>query len=304
LFSTADYRERYGSVFVLELPDGLLVPFSLLSLADYFSYSKAFSAEIVPKSILENEIFQKCVKDEVLVDNIYKQKAGTPTVVANTILQYSAPQSSEELDYFLNYNREIVSNALYQVVNIICMAFSGYTPDDILSKDIHEITFLLALAERKMMESGLLAEPINFSGGREELQKQENPKQPKRPKVDVSKLRQEYEKQERQEFNIHKLKAKGKDVPRAVVEDETPKYNNDLDENGNVRISAQELMANDRIALEEEDLKMMKDAQWIFKDYLESAKKGEKIKIKTEEERIEEAKKRAEENSKRIRKRK
>lgn len=287
----ADLRERYGEIFVLELPDGQQVPFKLLSLKDYFSYSKAIEADLIPKSILENEIFEKCVLDNVLINSIHNQKAGTPTVVADTILQYSVPRSIEEFQYFLNYNRNIVSNVLYQVINIICLGFSSYTPDDILNKDIYEILFLLALAERKLLETGALSEPLDFSGG------ERQPKQ-KKPKVDISKLREEYEKQ-KDEFNIHKLHQEGKERPKSVVESEIPSFD-DRDREGNVSISMNELMYNNR-TLEEQDLKTLQDAKVIFKDYLEQVAKGERIKIKSDEQRIEEYNKMVAEKRKKFR---
>lgn len=298
MISAGDLRERYGPVFILELPDGLVVPFSLLSLSDYFSYSKAITADIVPKSILENEIFIKCVKDEVLVENIYKQKAGTPTVVADTILSYSAPQSVSELEYFLNANREVVSSALYQIVNIICLAFSGYTPDDILSKDIHEIMMLLALSERKMLETGTLTEPLDFSGGARE--KKEPPKK-KKPKVDLSKLGKEYKKQE-EEWNLRKARQSNIQTPKTIQDDETPHFEDKTPE-GKTVISGRELVHNlnaDPTTDSPAEKQTLEDAKWIFGDYLEALKKGEKIKIKTDEQRIAEYNKKVEESKKKM----
>ena len=297
MFNPADLRERYGSVFVLELPDGLIVPFSLLSLSDFFTYSKALSSNITPSWVVENEIFTKCVKDEVLIDNIYQQKAGTPTTVASTILQYSAPNSQEELSYFLNYNRSVVDNVLYRLINIICLAYS-YTPDDLLKKDVQEIFFIFALAERKLLETGMLSEPVGF-----ESQTARKPR--KRPKVDLSKLSEEYRQQE-EEWNIRKLHQQGVKTPGTTVENETPSFN-DRGENGETIISGRQLMYEadtDPTFDSPIEAQMMEDAKLIFGDYLEALKKGEKIKIKSEEERVAEAQKRLEENRKRLRKRK
>jgi hypothetical protein len=291
----ADLRERYGSVFVLELPDGLVVPFSLLSLSDFFTYSKILSSDIIPSWVIENEIFTKCVKDEVLIDNIYQQKAGTPTTVANTILQYSAPNSQEELGYFLNYNRSVVDNSLYQLINTICLAYS-YTPDDLLRKDIQEIFFLFALAERKLLDTGILSEPFDFEN--------KNTKKPrKQHKVDLSKLSEEYRQQE-EEWNLRKLRQQGTKSPGMTVENETPSFN-DTDKNGDTVISGRELMYNldaDPTSDSPVESQMMEDAKVIFGDYLEALKKGEKIKIKSEDQRIAEAKKRLEENRRKLRK--
>lgn len=288
----ADLREQYREVFILELPDGQQVPFKLLSLKDYLSYSQAIEAGIVLQSILENEIFEKCVRDEVLIENIHKQKAGTPTVVADTILRYSAPHSTEELSYFINYNRHLVDNVLYQIVNIICLGFSGYTPDDILNKDIQDIMFLLAMAERKLLETGMLSEPLDFSGAPQDQKS-------KKPKVDVSKLKQIYE--ETQEFNLNKLHEKGEKRPESVTENEVKDFN-DKDSEGNVCISAAELMYNNnqQRMLEEEEITTLREANIIYKDYINQVKKGKKVEIKSDDERIKEAEKRAEENRKKF----
>jgi hypothetical protein len=299
LKTPADLRELYGEIFVLELPDGQQVPFRLLSLADYFSYSKVIASNIIPKSIIENEIFEKCVVDNVLVKTIHQQKAGTPTVVADTILQYSAPNSSEELSYFINHNRNIVDNILYQIVYYICLGFNGYTPDDILSKNIHEIIFLLALAERKLLETGVLSEPLNFSADDNKGKKRR-----KKPKVDVSKLRDAYNQQQNQEWNIHKLRKQGIDsAPKTFQEDETPQFP-DMNKDGDTVISGRELVHNlnaDPTTDSSMEKQMLEEAKSIFSDYIGKIKKGEKIKIKDEEERIAEARRRMEENKKRFR---
>lgn len=297
MFNPADLRERYGSIFVLELPDNLVVPFSLLSLSDFFTYSKALSSNITSSWVIENEIFIKCVKDEVLIDNIYQQKAGTPTTVANTILQYSAPNSQEELNYFLNYNRQVVDKVLYQLINIICLAYS-YTPDDLLKKDVQEIFFLFALAERKLLDTGFVSEPFNFG-------EQISRKPRKRPKIDLSKLSEEYRQQE-EEWNLRKLHQQGAKTPGMIMDNETPSFD-DESEDGQTVISGRELMYNldaDPTSDSPAEAQMMEDAKFIFGDYLEALKKGEKIKIKSEEQRIAEAEKRIEENRKRLRKRK
>jgi len=295
-------RERYGEGFILELPDGQIVPFRLLSVSDYFKYSRAKAAGIISSEVLEDEIFSKCVLDEVLVENIYKQKAGTPTVVAEAVLGYSAPNSKEEFEYFFNHNRQLVQNALYQLVIYVCMAFPSYTPDDLLSKDIHELFFLLALAEGKLLEGGVLAEPLSFFGAQ---QQQPEPKKKPKPKVDLSKLSQEYAKQE-EEWNVRKLKSQGKKVPKSITKDETPKFDTQNEE-GKTIISIQELAHNlnaDPTTDSPSEKQMIDDSKWIFGDYIDKLRRGEKIKIKTDEERIADYNKRTEENKKKFKVRK
>ena len=85
MINPSDYRQRYGPVYIIELNDGTVVPFNLLSLKDYFEYSKALAFRTVSPEVLENEIFLKCVKDEILVRNIHKLKAGTISSIVEAI---------------------------------------------------------------------------------------------------------------------------------------------------------------------------------------------------------------------------
>ena len=301
----SNYRERYGTTFILELPDGLVIPFSLLSLSDYFKFTNDLSSGLIAPSILENEIFSKCVKDSVLIENLHKQKAGTPTVVANTILNYSAPKNVEELQYFLNFNRQIINNALYQIINLICLGFPAYTPDVLLEKNVHEIMFLLALAERKLLESGMLKEPLSFDNISAEGPA---PVEKKKSKIDIQKLKEVYEQQKikppPKEWNAQKRKESGDTkLNESFIDDETPVFEDKKDKDGKIVISGQELAYNldcDPTSDSPTEKQMLKEAKAIFGDYIANLKKGEKIKIKDVDSRVEEAKQRMELNRQKL----
>jgi len=300
LLSLSDYRQAYGPVFILEVPDGTIVPCVLLSVGEYFHYAQAIQRNLIAPAVLENEIFCKCVKDEVFVENIDKQKAGTVSFVADLILRSSAPQNSEEFEYFLNLARYNVDNIVHQAISLITQAFSAYTPDDIYSMDIYTLMDRLALAERKLLELGVLKEPIGFFDERAEQ------KQRRKPKVDLSKLRREFEVQEEpRDWNARSRQTAGeKSLNQPYMEEEAiPDFGKETDEDGNTVISLNELVHNldtDPMAESLEERQMISDAKTMYKSQLEALKRGEKAKIKPFDERMKEAEERIERNRQRL----
>jgi hypothetical protein len=298
LLFPSDYRQAYGSVFILEIPDGTIIPWVPLSIKDYFHYVRAIEQNSIAPAILENEIFTKCVKDEVLVENIDKQKAGTVSSVADIILKNSAPQTAEEFEYLLNIGRENVNNIIHQAISLITQAFPAYTPDDIYAMDIFTLIDRLALSERKLMEAGVLKEPIELMGDSKQRRR-------KKPKVDLSKLKQEFEEQEEpREWNTKKRQAAGEKLNQTYVEEEaTPDFGAKTDEDGNTVISLNELaynLDNDVMAESLEEKQMVEDAKRMYGEYLEKLREGKKVKIKPQDERIKEAEKRMEENRRKL----
>jgi hypothetical protein len=277
-------RERYGSVFVTETPDGLTVPFKLLSLKDYLEYSFLLEQSLAKTPIVEDEIFRKCVTDSVLVKNIDKQKAGTIAYVAGVVLRHSAPESLIELNQLVGHYRNLTGNVLYQVVCIITIAFPSYTPDCLLEMSADRILFLLALAERKLLEMGHLKEPLLFEAPRAK-------KERVKPKIDVGKLKEEFDQHKKNIGPANRIKevevvAQSPDTgPREVV------------------ISGDEMMHaldTDPTTDSPEERIMLQEAKELYRDYLTETKKGERIKVKPVDVRIQEAKERMESNRKRL----
>jgi len=303
MLSPSDYRQAYGPIFILETPDGTIVPWVPLSVGDYFKYARTIEQDIVTPAVLENEIFIKCVKDEVLVENIDKHKAGTVSFVADIIFKSSAPQSTEEFEFLLNVGRENTNNVIHQAITLITQAFPGYTPDDIYAMDIYTLMDRLALAERKLLEIGFLKEPINMGEGREQQRK-------KKPKIDVTKLKQVFDDQgsvgqQPESWKAkERFKAGEKSLNKTFIEEEaTPELNPLTDEEGNTVISLRDLVHNldtDPTIETPEEKEMLKDARKIYKDQLERLKEGQKVKIKPHNERMKEAEERIEKNRQRL----
>jgi hypothetical protein len=286
----SDCRQAYGPVFIVETPDGI-IPWVPLSLEDYFSYVRAIERENVAVGVIENEIFTKCVLDEVLVENIDKHKAGLISSVVDTILNASAPQTTEEFEFLFNVARGNVNNILHQAISIIIQAFPGYTPDNLYALDVYALMDRLALAERKLLDSGFLKEPISLTV--------DGKRKKRKPKVNLNKLKQEFDgQQEPQEWNIHKRKKAGETsgFRDTVVEEEaTPPLNPLTDEEGNTVISLRDLahnLDNDPTTETPEEKRMLKEARVLYKDYIDKIKQGQKVKIKSHDERIQDAEKR------------
>lgn len=289
-----DLREIHGSVFVTEVPDGLIVPWKPLSIKDFYEYEVLLKSNYVDHSVLENEIFVKCVKDPVLVRNIHSQKAGTISIVVKSIMENSGPKSIEEFNQTLDYYRTVVQQPISQFVSIICRAFPAYTPDDIFAMDYHLMLERLALAESKLMQLGLLAEPLAILDENEE--EKEEVKQPKQ-KLDAKQIKEAFDSQEQKPPK--KINRQAKEIEH--IDREQPV---DMDKNGKTIIGVDSLRSRFASGNDIEDLPLLehelqKGAEAIFGDYL---KQGNKVKIKTVEERIAEANKRMARNKARLKK--
>ncbi len=192
--SIHNLRELYGDVYVSDTPDGLVIPWRPLSIGEYFEYENKFSIGVIAPSVLEDEIFRKCVADKVIAENLDRLKAGTVTTVVANIMKESGPVSALEIEQALEVGRQRANQVIHKLVTLICRAFPGYKPDDLYALPFDVFMLRLAQAEDKLIAQGTLQEPISM------IPREMAPAQPpvaekKRPKVDLGKLAQEYAKQ-------------------------------------------------------------------------------------------------------------
>lgn len=292
----SDLRQIYGAVYVSEAPDGQNIPWKPLPIGDFITYSSLLNtADVAYRSVLEDEIFRKCVLDPVLIKNIGLQKAGTIQIVVSAVLAHSGPQSADEFNYLLEINRTVAAVPLHEMVSLICQAFPGYKPEDVYALDYSTMLLRLAMAERKLIRTGLLKEPFALvAPGSEQA-----PAQPQKPKIDMDALKHAFEHQD----------APGPTPPPKKVG--SPKNMVEADgidigstQQGKDFVVSANLMAAGLDIGDDDQAKQMKhDAKDIYADYMEQAKHG-KVKIKSYDERVAEAKKRAEANEKRLSSRK
>lgn len=272
-------REQYGEVFATVMPDGLIVPWKPLSMGEFLHYDSLRRTGKLPPGYLEDEIFKKCVADKSLVLDSKMMKAGIVTTVVAAILAVSGPSSMSELSLMLDANRQIVHTVvLYDIINLIIQAYPAYTVEDILEWDYETVTLRFAQAEKKLLNTGMIAEPISFTPLG---QQQEAPKP--RPKIDSAEL-----------FNLYK-EQKGEapgPTPSAPIQP--------LSTTKQTVITKADIIESEAILVgHEKEMveinKKVENTASIYKDYL-TRKPGEKLKIKTTEERKAEAETRMEEN--------
>jgi hypothetical protein len=274
----SNIRRLYGSTYVSTLRDGVLVPWRQLSLGDYFEYDSQMTEGKIPQYVIEEEIFRRCVLDKSLVQNMYRLKAGTITVVARAIMLYSGPQTIDELNSGLNLYREIADQLQHKMAIQICKVFPAYKPEDIYAMDYNTVLLRVAQAERVLAERGELSEPIYFAPREEE---QVQPQQ----EIDPRRLKEMHD--------FAKRTAPQPSVTIPSSQGQTVISSNDVLEHS-MAYTGHEM--EDRILLEHE---MVKQTAPFYQEYVEQMSRGEKVEIKSVEERMKEARAREARNKER-----
>lgn len=279
--SIHDFREQYGDVYITEAPDGLVVPWRPLSIGEYFEYEIKFGQGIIAPAVLEDEIFRKCVADEVIVNGLDRLKAGTVTTVVATIMQHSGPVSANDIENALESARHQANQVIHKMVTLICRAFPGYKPEDLYTLNYDTFMLRLAQAEDKLIQNGSLSEPLSLTNQAPEQPTKAQPPVSKKPKVDLGKLAQEYAKQ------------KSPTMTPALPSQPSQKVvitKSDMQEH--------QVVAGDSAMPDQQDA-VASSGQTIYKDYTNQMGTTGKVQIASHEERVAEAKRRKEENDKR-----
>lgn len=156
-------RRRHGDTYLTKLLDGTEVPWRPLSIKEFIEYEDLFLSKIYPVAQLEDEIFTKCCLDLSLIENLDALDAGIISTTVTHIMDISGPTlGTEQIAYDLNYARHKANNFFSQSVTIICQVFPGYTPEKVYALDYRVFMERLAMAEQRMLELGLMQEPIKI----------------------------------------------------------------------------------------------------------------------------------------------
>lgn len=142
--------------------DDLIISWNPLSIADFFIYEEAFRAGWIASSVLEDEIFRKCVSDKEFVRNLDYLPAGTVSTVVQNILLYSGPASIDEFNDLLEHNRNLASTPVHQMAPLIVRAFPSYTLEAVYSMPYEQFIFRLAQAEQFLLKLGIIEDPISL----------------------------------------------------------------------------------------------------------------------------------------------
>ena len=275
-------RQIYGSVYATVLPDGRYIPWKPLPVKDYLELEALRAVGTYTQSQLEDEVFRKCVLDKLIVDRMEQLKAGTVSAVAATIFASSGPQSIDELNYIFDANRNLVQGIIHQMVSMICQAFPAYTPDKVYDMDYETMMQRAALAEDKLLKTGILNERVVFEQQGVPQQQQ----QQVQPKLDSKRLFDHYNKQREPRVSKPVI------APSPSVEKQTVITATDMVE------SEQAYTGHERSDKILRESKMVDETATVYGDYLQQMRDGKKVVIPPHEERLRAAKARAEENKK------
>lgn len=295
-------RKEYGDVFVTIFNDGLTVPWKPLSVGEYIKYSQDYHRKIIPFASLENEIFQKCVIDGTIIRQMSFLKAGIITVVVDNIWEYSGPTSINNFNKDLQSARAIInaegSRALHDITQVITMAFP-YKPEEVYLMDYHTFLLRAAQAERKLINLGVMKEPIVMKDLRAEEEAhrkkyEASATQSARPRVDAKKLWEEQRQANQSTIATQEKEyKKTTEMPKEKWWNVSPVLEAMGQKKHNIDFATEKQMADesnldnhDRAEhpimrkyltdskTKESRAKMIKDAQWIYKDLIENINKS------------------------------
>ncbi|MHA2063331.1 MAG: hypothetical protein ACXABY_03000 [Candidatus Thorarchaeota archaeon] len=260
-------REQHGSVYATVLPDGQTIPWKPLPIGEYLQYEQLLEGQVYPRAILEDEIFKKCVLNQVLVSDIDKLRAGVVAAVVAGIMAHSGPPTPGHLQQMMDLSREAASSVLHELTALTCQAFPAYKPEDLYSLDYETFMLRAAQAERKLLNTGIIHEPITLEV-RQPGEQQQRPPPPKPPPRNMAR---DWEKSQKK---------------TVITQHDTMEQQ-------------AALIAHEHVDQVITNKEMMKGVPAIYKDYAEKVKKGEKVEIKSEEERRADALARSERNKQR-----
>lgn len=161
-----DAKLKYGDLYKYDSIDGQSsVIYRLLTWKEFTSYIELLESGVVPRSIVEEQIFSSCVLDEAYIANMGSLLAGDILTVVNLILVQSGPQTEDDVADKLDEKRSLVYGLNSQIRSIIPMAFPGYSPEEISSMSWDQAAETLALAENVLIRTGVLEGPLQFGSG-------------------------------------------------------------------------------------------------------------------------------------------
>lgn len=175
-------RRRYGDHWATSFPNDLNIPWRQLTLQEFIDFQNQLASGKYTLADIEDEIFCLTVLDKTFTTNIDILPAGMVSSVVAQVLQVSGSGIPEQISADLNLAREQVGSFFYSAVTLICSVFPAYKPEDVLSLNYDVFLMRLAMAEARLLELGVFAEPLNIlhRGVVEEPQIQELPSQRKK----------------------------------------------------------------------------------------------------------------------------
>jgi len=270
----ARLRREYGNVYITTFPDGQMFPWKQLTIGEFLDYTEMFQNQKYARASIENEIFKKCIVDELLIERMDRFPAGTVFSVVNDILKNSGPETIPELNYGLALSRMKASEAVHETVSLIAQAFPAYKLEDIYNFEYPVFLLRLAQAEAKLLRLGILMEPVIFEEPvTKEMQEMQESQAEEKPHIrpDISAIADRIEESRRRPQSNSKTIISASDITGS----ESTLLGHEKE---------------DQVLLRQE---MVEEAGSIYSEYITQMNKGQDIDIKSPTERLEAADKRA-----------
>lgn len=192
MYRSVKLRKQYGDNWLTCFPD-LEIPWRQLSLQEFLSYDKLFSSKKYIPEEIEDEIFSLAVLEDIYIENIDILPAGIVTTVVAQIMQASGPATVNQIAEDLNVSRANVQDFVSSSVTMICSVFPAYKPEDVFSLKYNVFMDRLAMAEGRLLQLGVLKEPLSVLGKEvtEQSSIREKPSQRRRREIMESRAKLE-----------------------------------------------------------------------------------------------------------------
>ena len=161
-------RKLDGSLYVVTLPDGTDVIFTLPSLNQASQYSQLLTVSDGNYSlqcIIYNHIFEEYVVDKFFAVHDENIKAGIPETIAKVIMYLSGSDNDSFQEYtetLLDTFRSQTSNVISVMKRTICQVFSGYKMNDVDRLSFQDLVKVYVEAEKVLLEQGIIEEGLKF----------------------------------------------------------------------------------------------------------------------------------------------
>ena len=117
------------NLYCIHFPDGVVIPFRLLSAGEFNSCRTSLMIGVIPSSDVYDSIFRKCVLNEAYASNTDNLRAGVPDLIAKIIHYMSGPNDISFIQQLLSVERAGAQTFESQMRSTICRVFNGYTMD-------------------------------------------------------------------------------------------------------------------------------------------------------------------------------
>jgi hypothetical protein len=196
--SRSSLRSKFGAGYFTVISDTQLVHWKPLSLEDFFYYEDLSKNPEIVSSVIEDEIFKKCVVDNEFIKHVDELAFGTISIVVQNIMEHSGPLSINHFNDFLDSKRLLAQEPIHHLVTLVVRAFPAYKPEDVYAMPFDTFMLRLAQAESLLTLLGIVTEPIKLISEQEEAAK------PKKQRPVPAELRAAWDKQQE---NLNKPKA-------------------------------------------------------------------------------------------------